>query len=303
MTFIKRLPRFEYHAPASLSEALDLLAQFGEKARVFAGGTDLLIAMKRREAAPEHLINLKGITDLKGIERDGNRGIRIGPLVTLEEIRHSGMVKEKLPCLWDAVNVMASPQIRSLATIGGNICSAMPSADTVPPLITSGALVRIAGAAGEREVSVEDFFKGPGESVLKGDEILIRIFIPEPGEKNGGAYLKLMRRHAMDLAQVGVAVCLCLDGDRLTCKEAGVALGAVAQTPIRAPNAEKTLVNKKISPEAAKEAGKVASEEANPRSSIRASKEYRKAMIEVLTARAVLSAYERACGNGKFQRE
>jgi carbon-monoxide dehydrogenase medium subunit len=296
--FIKRLPRFEYHAPTSLPEALDLLARYGEKARVFAGGTDLFIAMKRRETVPEHLINIKEIADLKGITRNGHGRIGIGPLVTLEEIGRSAMVKEKLSPLWDAVNVMASPQIRSLATIGGNICSAMPSADTVPPLIALGATVRIAGTRDEREVPLGDFFKGPGESVLKGDEILIRILLPEPGEKTGGVYLKLMRRHAMDLAQVGVAVHLSLDGDRLTCIQARVALGAVAQTPIRAPGAEKTLVNKEISPELAKEAGKAAADEANPRSSIRASKEYRKAMVEVLTKRAVLGAFKRIRENG-----
>jgi CO/xanthine dehydrogenase FAD-binding subunit len=291
--FIRRLPRFEYHAPTTLPEALDLLIRYGEKARVFAGGTDLLIAMKRRETAAEHLINLKGVAGLKGIGRDSLGGIAIGPLVTLEEIGRSEMIKEKLPALWDAVNVMASPQIRSLATIGGNICSAMPSADTVPPLMASGAAVRIIGAGGEREVPLGDFFKGPGESALHAGEILTRILLPEPAEKTGEGYLKLMRRHAMDLAQVGVAVCLSLDSARLTCREARVVLGAVAQTPIRAPRAEKILMDREITPEAAREAGQIAAEEANPRSSIRASKEYRKAMVEVLTKRAVLAAFER----------
>jgi CO/xanthine dehydrogenase FAD-binding subunit len=297
--FIRRLPRFEYHAPAALSEVMDLLTRFGGKARVFAGGTDLLIAMKRRETVAEHLINLKGLTALKGIERDSRGGIAIGPLVTLEEICRSEMIKKKHPALWDAVNIIASPQIRSLATIGGNICSAMPSADTVPPLMVSGALLKIAGTGGEREVPLGDFFKGPGESVLNGGEILTRILLPEPAEKTAGVYLKLMRRHAMDLAQIGVAVCLSLDSEKRTCREARVALGAVAETPIRAPRAEKILMDKEITSEAAKEAGKVAAEEANPRSSIRASREYRKAMVEVLTKRAVLSACERIRGNGK----
>lgn len=292
--FIKRLPRFEYHTPTKLSEALDLLTRYGKKARVLAGGTDLLIAMKRRETVPEHLINIKGLTDLKGVARDRQGRISIGPLVTLEEIECSELVKEKLPSLWDAVNVMASPQIRTLATIGGNICSAMPSADTVPPLMSLGASVRIAGIGGEREVALEAFFKGPGESILRDEEILTHILLPEPREKTGGQYLKLMRRHAMDLAQVGVAVCLSLDSDGFTCKDAKVALGAAAEVPIRASGAEKILLNKKIGLEIAKEAGRVASAEANPRSSIRASKEYRKAMIEVLTRRAILGAFERA---------
>jgi carbon-monoxide dehydrogenase medium subunit len=162
--------------------------------------------------------------------------------------------------------------------------------------MTLGASVRIVGIKGEREVPLERFFKGPGESVLKAGEILTRILLPAAGERTGGQYLKLMRRHAMDLAQVGVAVWLRLDSDGLTCREARVALGAVAETPIRAPGAEKVLLNEGLGPEIAREAGRVASAEANPRSSIRASKEYRKAMIEVLTKRAVLGALERARG-------
>jgi len=294
--FIKRLPSFEYHTPGTLPEALDLLTRYGKRASVLAGGTDLLLAMKRRETVPEHLVNIKRLTSLKGITRDSSGQIAIGPLVTLEEIGSSELIKEKLPGLWDAANTMASPQIKSLATIGGNVCSAMPSADAVLPLIASRASVRIAGAKGEREVPLEAFFKGPGESVLRGEEILTRILLPEPGEKTGGCYLKLMRRHAMDLAQIGVAACLRLDSGGLICREARVALGAVAGTPIRASGAEKVLLSKKVYPETAKEAGRAASAEANPRSSIRASKEYRKAMIEVLTKRAVLGAFERARG-------
>jgi carbon-monoxide dehydrogenase medium subunit len=291
--FIRRLPRFAYHAPTSLSEAVVLLAGHGQKARVFAGGTDLFVMMKRREAEPERLINLKGIAELKGIVYDPKEGLKIGALVTLGEIEHSKIVQEKFSALWDAVRVMASPQVRTLGTIGGNLCSAMPSADTAAPLMTLGASVRIVGPLGERSTLVEDFFRGPGESVLQPDEILTRILVPEPAENTGGAYLKLMRRHAMDLSQVGVAVRLSLDIEKNTCREAKIALGAVAQTPIRAPMAEQILMNKEMSQQVAKEAGKVASREATPRSSIRASKDYRIAMIGVLTERALNSACER----------
>lgn len=138
---------------------------------------------------------------------------------------------------------------------------------------------------------VEHLFKGPGESVLQPDEIVTQILVPEPIENQGGAYLKLMRRHAMDLAQVGVAVRLTFDSERKICREAKIALGAVAPVPIRAPMAEQILVNKEMSQDLAKEAGKAASQEANPRSSLRASGEYRKAMVEVLTKRALLAAY------------
>ena len=291
--FIKRLPKFEYHAPMSLSEALDLLVKYDGKAKVFAGGTDLLVSMKKREILPEHLISLKGIAELKGIHYDQKEGMKIGALTTLGEIEHSTVVKNKFSVLWDAVYVMASPQIRSLGTIGGNLCSAAPSADTAPPLMVLDASVEIIGSNGERKVSVENFFKGPGESVLKPDEILTRIDIPNPLGKSNGAYLKLMRRAAMDLAQVGVAVCLSFDPEKRICRRARIALGAVGSTPIRVPKAEQILLNREVDETVGKEAGKMASKEASPRSSFRASKEYRKEMIEVLTKRAVMAAHRR----------
>ena len=292
--FIKRLPKFEHHRPASIPEALDLLARYGERAEAYAGGTDVLVAMKRREKVPDHLIDLKRIVEMKGIQSDEKAGIRIGALTTLAELERSTPVKEGLSSLWDAVNVMGSPQIRTLATIGGNLCSAMPSADTAPPLIALGASVRIVGPRGERAVEVEDFFKGPGQSDLKPGEILFQIFIPRGFVNRGGAYLKLMRRSAKDLSQVGVAVCVSPDpAEKKICREATIALGAVARTPIRTPKAEKILVDKEITRAVAKEAGRMASQEARPRSSIRASKEYREAMIEVLTERAVMEAHRR----------
>ena len=291
--FIRRLPKFEYHAPASLSEALDYLSRYSGKAKVLAGGTDLLVSMKKREVLPEHLINLKGIQELKHIRYDKKRGLEIGGLVTLREIERSTIVKEKYGALWDAANVMAAPQIRSLATIGGNLCSAVPSADTAPPLVALGATVTLAGKNGERTLLVEDFFAGPEASVLNPVEILSRVFIPSPPENSGGAYLKLMRRNAMDLALVGVAACLKLDGGKRVCQEARIALGAVAPTPMRALRAEEVLVNKEPDEQLAMEAGKIAAQEARPISDVRASKEYRTEMLRVLTKRAVMEALNR----------
>ena len=288
--FIKRLPKFEYHAPASLPQALELLSRWGEKAKVFAGGTDLLVSMKKREVLPNHLINLKGISELKGIS-DEKEGLKIGPLVTLEEIERSKTVKEKYSILWEAVSVMASPQVRTLGTIGGNLSSAVPSADTAPPLIALGASVSLKGIHGERRVRVEDFFRGPGESVLKPDEILTQILIPKPSQRSSGTYLKMMRRNALDLALVGVAAFLRLDLNKQLCKEARIVLGAVAPTPIRAPKAEQILIGKEMNEALAKEAGRMASEEARPISDVRASMEYRQTIISILTKRALMKAY------------
>jgi len=291
--FIKRLPKFVYHVPKSVSEALDLLTKYGETAKVFAGGTDLLVSMKKREIAPEHLINLKGIAELKGIHHDPREGIRIGALVTLEEIEHSKIVKDKFCVLWDAVNVMASSQVRSLGTIGGNLCSAVPSADTAPPLIALGASVKMVGIHGERSVLVENFFRGPKESVLQRNEILTQILLPNPPQRSSGAYLKLMRRSALDLAIVGVAAFLRLDPNKQICSDARIALGAVAPTPIRAPMAEEILIHKEIDEVLAGVAGKVASMVCRPIDDIRSSLEYRCNMVEVLTKRAVMDAYRR----------
>lgn len=291
--FIRRLPKFEYHIPLTIAEALNQISQYGEKGKVFAGGTDLLVSMKKREVVPEHLINLKDVGELKGIKYDKAEGITIGALTTIGDIERSDIVRGKFRPLWDAVKVMAAPQVRNLGTIGGNLCSAVPSADTAPPLIALGASLKLTGIDKERKVPVEDFFKGPGESVLKPDEILTEIFIPNLPEKSGGAYIKMMRRNAMDLALVGVAVYMRLDEKGKACKDARIALGAVAPTPIRAPGAERTLINKNVDENLAEEAGKIASQEASPISDIRASKEYRREMVRVLTKRAVMTACKR----------
>jgi carbon-monoxide dehydrogenase medium subunit len=291
--FIRRLPSFEYHAPASIQEALECLSQCAGKAKVLAGGTDLLVSMKKREQVPEHLVNLKGIEGLNAIRYDEKQGLAIGGLATVGAIERSQIVKEKFTALWDAVNVMAAPQVRNLGTIGGNLCSAVPSADTAPPLIALGASVRLVGAKGERSVPVESFFKGPGESVLKADEILVEVLVPNPPENSGGAYFKLMRRNAMDLALVGAAVFLRINKDKKVCQEARIALGAVAPTPMRARKAEQVLVGRAVNEETAKEAGNTASLEAKPISDIRASEAYRRDMVGVLTKRAIMAALDR----------
>ena len=288
--FIKRLPKFEHHAPATVAAALDLLASLDGQARLLAGGTDIFPAMKRREQTPAHLISLKEIACLQGISAD-DRAIRIGALTTLGEIERSELVRQQLPILRQAVQLMASPQIRTLATIGGNICSAVPSADAVPPLIALQASLTLRGAGGERSVSLENFFTGPKESIMRADEILTEIVIPKPPERSGGVYIKLMRRNAMELALVGVAVQLHLDASLRICEAARIALGAVAPTPIRAPEAEAMLVGREIDATLAAEAGKAAANICRPRSnSIRASVEYRRSMVEVLTKRGILEA-------------
>jgi carbon-monoxide dehydrogenase medium subunit len=294
--FLRRLPKFEYHAPASVAEAQGLMTKYGSEARFIAGGTDLLIAMKKREAAPGRLISLGNIAALKGIADDGSGGVQIGALTTLGEIERSPIVRKGALALCDAVEVMGSAQVRSLATIGGNLCSGVPSADTAPPLIALKAALKLVGPAGERQVPVEQFFTGPKETVRKADEILAAILIPKPEAPSAGCYLKLMRRHAMDLALVGVAAWLKLDGGKKVCVEARIALGAVAPTPIRVAEVEALLVNKTIDAGVVAEAARIAGMQCRPISDVRASLEYRCSMVEVLTRRAVTEAHRRIIG-------
>jgi carbon-monoxide dehydrogenase medium subunit len=291
--FIRRLPKFEYHVATSVAEALDQLSLYAENGRAYAGGTDLFVSMKKREVTPEHLINLKGIKELKHVHYDDGEGLRIGGLVTIGELERSEIIKDKFCALKDAIEVMASPQIRNIGTIGGNLCSALPSADTAPPLIAMGASVKLTGSKGERTVLVEEFFKGPGESILEHDEILTEILIPNPPENSGGSYFKLMRRSAMDLAIVSAAAFLMMDGNKRVCHDARIALGTAATTPIRVSKAEKVVIKKEIDEDLAAEAGKVAAQEARPRTSIRASESYRREMVEVFVKRAIMEAYKR----------
>lgn len=287
--FIKRLPRFTYHTPASVPEALELLSRYGSDAKVLAGGTDLLLAMKKRDAAPPHLINLKTIPGLSDIRADAE-GVTIGPLTTMAEIERSSVIKETYTALWDAALVMASPQVRTLATIGGNIVSAVPSADTAPPLMVLSAQARITGPSGERTCPVEDLFAGPSACSLMPAEILTGIRIPAP--KGKGTYLKAMRRAALDLALAGVAAYVAFD-DAGICADVKIALGAVAPTPIRAGAAEKVLLGNVLTRELCAEAGKVSAGVCNPISDVRTTREYRCNLVEVLAKRALLGALNR----------
>jgi carbon-monoxide dehydrogenase medium subunit len=291
--FIRRLPEFEHHAPTTVPEVLEILSKCDGRGKVYAGGTDVLVSMKKREIVPDYLICLKGIKELNDIHYDEREGLRIGASVVLGAIERSSIVRDKFRALWDAVKVMAAPQVRNLGTIGGNLCGAVPSADTAPPLIALGASVRLAGKESGRTVLVEDFFKGPRETVMNTNEILTEIVIPSPKKNSGAAYFKLMRRNAMDLALVGVAAHLRLDSGARLCQEARVALGAVGPIPARARKAEEVLMDREIEEDLAHEAGTIASQEARPITDVRASEAYRRAMVSVLTKRAVMAALAR----------
>ncbi len=290
MLYPRRLPRFEYLAPRSIEEALFMLFQHGKEAKVIAGGTDLLPQMKKRELAPRYVIGLKNIGGLDYIEYDRARGLRIGPLATLHAVEASPIVNERFPALAQATYSMASAQIRNMGTVVGNICNAVPSADTAPALIVLAAKVKVASHRnGERVIPVEELFAGPAETVLSHDELVLEVQVPDPVAHRGSAYVKHMQRSAMDLAIVGVAAAITAADRR--CDDVRIALAAVAPTPIRAREAEGMLKGKVFAARSVERAAEAAAAESRPISDIRASLEYRRAMVRVLTRRALNQAW------------
>ena len=287
------LPKFEYLAPKTLSEACSLLAQHKGKARLLAGGTDLLVNMKGREFTPQYIIGLKNIKKLDYIKYDKAEGLKIGALATINSIARSKEIQEKFHFLAIAASKMATNQIRNMGTIGGNLCNAAPSADFAPSLLCLGAKAKLVGSKKERVVALEGFFTGPGETVLQSDEILAEIQVPNQAPYSGGAYLKASRT-AVDLALVGVAAFITLKSKDGICSDARIALGAVAPTPIRAKKAEEAIKGKKVTASLIEQAAKSASEEARPISDVRSSAYYRTEMVRVLTKRAIRQALEQA---------
>jgi CO/xanthine dehydrogenase FAD-binding subunit len=289
VTFYRRLPRFDYLEPHTIDEALSMLSQYKGRAKVMAGGTDILPKLKEREIkAPEVIIALNGIPDLDYIKYDEVGGLSLGALATIHAVETSPIVRERFGVLFQAAESMASTQVRNRGTIGGNLCNAVPSADTAPALLTLEASLKLSSQNGERVVKVEDFFTGPNETVLTDEEILQEINVSNLPPHSQGRYLKLTPRRSMDLAVVGVAVVVTAEDG--ICNDIRIALGAVAPTPIRARQAENVIRGQKLSDELIERAAWIAAGECRPISDHRASAEYRCSMVEVLTKRAIQQA-------------
>ena len=266
---------FEHYSPDSIEELLELL-KTKPNAKLIAGGTDLILQMKEGKAQPETVVSLKNVEELGGFSVSKN-GYRLGACLTLRWITRSNELTQNFPGLIYAAGVVASEQIRSLATLGGNICNASPSADMVPPLIALDAVVQLVSSQSQRELPLSEFFKGPGESVLKGGEILHSIFLPQPS--GSMIYSKHAPRKYMDLAVVGVAVRLAKKNGKIN--EARVALGAVGPVPFRAEKTEALLAGQTLTTELMREAGEMAAGECVPIDDIRGSAWYRKRMVKV----------------------
>ncbi len=286
VVFHRRLPRFEYLAPRSLDEALQYLSSYQGQAAIMAGGTDLIPKIKSRKIkSPNYVIDIKNVPGLDVIKYDDMKGLTIGALATVREIEKSPLIQEKYPLLYEAAACLASVQVRNRGTLAGNICNAVPSADLAPALLDMEARLKLVSSRGFRNVDIGSFFTGPNETVMANDEILTEIHLPVPQTGCRGRYLKLSPRKAMDLAVVGVAVLAVVDSN--LSKDIRIALGAVAPVPFRAKQAEALINGQKISPEIILLAAEMAAEEAQPIDDHRASAEYRRDMVKVLTARAL----------------
>lgn len=280
---------FEYYAPETLEEAVEIMARYEEGVYPVAGGTDLIPKMRYGQIRPKVVVNLKRIPGLATIEPQANNSLKIGALATLTQVSRSSLVRERYPMVAQIAGKMASVPVRNLATVGGNLCNAAPSADLAPPLIALGAEALIFGPDGERRVLLEDFFTGPGTTVLQRGELLTAVLIPPPDPHARATYIKHAHREALDIAIVGVAVLVRFAPDGQTCRDARIVLGAVAPTPIRAREAEALLQGTPLTEERIAEAGRLAAEAARPIDDVRGSAWYRREMVAVLTRRALFS--------------
>lgn len=284
----------EYFEPKSIGDALSLLSKHGAEAKVIAGGTDVMVDIKFKEE-PGGLVNIKKIPGLSGIKEQGG-SLRIGALTTIRDLETSALVREKLPVLWESAHQFASLQVRNTATIGGNICRASPSGETLAPLLVLEANAILAFAEGERSEPFKSFFQGPGKSSAGVKGLLTAIEVPIPPAGSKGVYLKHAVRGAMDIAMVGVAVMLTPDAGKNNVQEVRIGLGAVAQTPVRAPKTEALLKGKPLTAALVKEAGALAASEASPISDQRSSAENRRWIVEALTRRGLEQTWKAATG-------
>jgi CO/xanthine dehydrogenase FAD-binding subunit len=284
---------FAFREPATLEEACRILADNGPRAALLAGGTDLLRNIRYGEERPEVVVSVARIPELQGIRSDGG-GLRIGAAATMADIASDPTVRALFPVLAEAAGQVGSAQVRNRATMGGNLCNASPCADTAPPSAVCGAELRLTSTSGSRTVRASEFMNGPGTTVLAPGEILAAIHFPPPVPHSGGAFLALGKRRAMEITIVSASAALTLEGRGGVVKEAAICLGSVAPIPMRARGGEALLLGKPPTDELFREAAAAASAEARPIDDLRASAEYRRAMVEVLTRRALSAALHRA---------
>ena len=284
--------RFELAVPGSVDECLQILAKRGPDTKVVAGGTDLLPQLKNGVLKPGWVVDLSAVAELRAISDAPDGGLRIGASVTARELELDARVRSRFPALAESAAMVGSVQVRNLATLGGNLCNAAPSADMAPPLLALDAEAVIAGPSGQRRVPMASFFLGVRRTVLAPGELLLEIVVPAQGAQSGGNYLRHTPRRELDIAVVGVASQVTLTGGK--CTTARIALAAVAPVPLRATDAEQALVGQPLTPQQIERAAELASGAARPIDDHRGSIEFRNHLVRVLTRRTLTTALQRA---------
>lgn len=288
------MSRFNYLEARTIRKAVSLLERHGEQARIVAGSTDFLIRWRQGNWTPQSVIDISNIEPLKKLKFSSINGLRLGALVTIRTIETHPVIRQKYPALSAAAAAFAGLQVRNLATVGGNVCNASPAGDMLPALLAFDASCRIVGPENTRWLKLDQFFTGPGGTVLKHGEILAELLLPAPSHVTGSLYIKHSPRGAMDIATIGVASVICIQPASGRCLDAKIALGAVGPTPIRVYTAEKLLLGKTITPELLQAAVEEAQHSATPIDDVRSSAAHRRAMVAVLTQRTLNQAISMA---------
>jgi carbon-monoxide dehydrogenase medium subunit len=284
---------FIYFPAKSVNEACELLSQYGEEAKLLGGGQSLLTLMKQNLVAPSTIIDIKGLSELDYIRCDKKDGLRIGALTTHRSVEKSDVVKENFTMLAEMERTLASIAVRNWGTVGGSLAHADPASDLAATLLALGAQVTLTRSAGERVVSLDDFFVDYFETALQPDELLTEIHVPNSGQ-GYGFYYKFAQR-ATDLAVVSVAVYLMLDpDDQNRCQNIRIVLGSVGPTPLRSKRGEALLKRQAITGALIEDAARVSAEDARPTTDTNGSEEYKRELVEVLVTRSIKEALKRA---------
>ena len=281
---------FEYDAPSTLEEAIGLLKQHGDGAKILAGGHSLIPMMKLRFASPERVIDINGVPGLSYIKEDGGM-LKIGAMTTESEVEHSDLLKKKFPIFGDVSKLIADPQVRNMGTIGGNLAHGDAANDHPAVMLALRATVIATGQGGKRPIPIDEFFLGLFATALQQDEILTEIQIPVPAKGTGSAYHKLERKVG-DYATAGAAVQLTIN-DKGICTDIGIGLTNVSATPMRASRSEQLILNNQVTEENISAAAQLAAEDCSPSADLRGSEEYKRAMVAVLVKRMIRKAVER----------
>ncbi len=284
------MKKFDYYQPETLEEAYGLMEKYKGKAEYIAGGTDIIWRIKQGVVQADALISLRHIKSLGGITLNG--GLRLGSMALFRDIERDSAIARGYPSLFQAVSILANPQIRNVATVGGNLANGAPSADCAPPLMAMDAVLTVEGPGGKRDVPIESFFVGPGQTCMDGTEVLTQVKIPQMGSDTGSIFLK-KRRVSQDISIVNAAVLLSMEGS--VCRKCRLAVGAVAPVPLRLTDIEAKVEGQEIDADLLDRVGEMVENAVSPITDVRSTEEYRRAMSGVLVKRAIKAVHEDLC--------